>query len=72
LCFVEEVSNHRKVSLSGAKRKVEEFAEEADSAEVAKGLIHADERPTTRARLEDHATAGEKTEVKGAASIVPP
>jgi hypothetical protein len=42
-----------KASLSGAKRKVEESVEEAESAKAAKGVARADERPSTRARLED-------------------
>jgi hypothetical protein len=39
--------------LVGAKRKPEESAEEAESAEAAMGLTRADERPAARAHLGD-------------------
>jgi hypothetical protein len=72
ILFVEEASDRRKASLSSAKRKAEESTEEAESAEAAQRVARANERPTTHARLEDPEVAGEKTEVEGATSIVPP
>jgi hypothetical protein len=52
-CVVEGSSDSRKALLVGAKRKPEESAEEAESAEAAMGLTRADERPAARAHLGD-------------------
>jgi hypothetical protein len=51
--FVEEVSDRRKASLSGTKRKVEESTEEAESAETAKGIyqVAASEKVERAANL---------------------
>jgi hypothetical protein len=70
--FTEEASGCRKASLSGAKRRAEESAKEAESVEVARGLAHAQEWPMFHACLEDLSAAEEKEEVKGVANLVPP
>jgi hypothetical protein len=63
---------YRKASLSGAKRKAEESAKEADLAEAAKGPASTGERLLIRAHLSDQTATEEEKVGKGAADSVPP